>query len=210
MPAASLGAPSPAFFGCAMREYNPRVPLTLAFACPSCGDAVEGEMTPATGSMTCPHCAAATDLPEAAGLSSRATADVCPVCGSTDVYQQRDFSRTLGLALVAAGVLSGPFTHWISTVVFVGFDAALYLLVPSVAICYACEAQQRGFERAKGPKPFDIAIHDAYRFGKRFPPRRERAIAGPRARLLLKEGKDGPEARAARSTEAKKEGAPPA
>ena len=116
-------------------------------------------------------------------------ADVCPVCGSRDVYQQRDFNRRLGLTLAGLGLLTGPFTHWISTVAMIGVDAVLYLLVPPVAICYACEAQQRGFDLEGGPKPFDIAIHDTYRFGKRFPPRRERAVAGPRARLLLHEGK---------------------
>ena len=163
--------------------------LTLAFACPACGSAVEGEMTAATTAMTCASCHASTGLPEAAGLASTRAADVCPVCGNRELYQQRDFNRKLGLAFVAVGVLSGPFTHWISTVVFVGIDAALYLLVPSVAVCYACDAQQRGFDRAKGPKPFDIAIHDTYRFGKRFPPRRDKAVAGPRARLLAREGK---------------------
>jgi uncharacterized membrane protein YfcA len=175
--------------------------VTLAFACPSCGGPVEGELAAGTVSMTCPACAAATTLPEAAALAASAAADLCPVCGSRDLYQQRDFNRKVGLALAAIGLVTGPFTHWISTVAFIGLDAVLYLLVPSVAICYACEAQQRGFDRARGPKPFDIAIHDVYKFSKRFPPRRERAIAGPRARLLRSEAPASPGA--------KKEGVPP-
>ncbi|MCC7139718.1 MAG: hypothetical protein IT460_14940 [Planctomycetes bacterium] len=166
--------------------------LSLAFACPACGGAVEGEVGATTAAMRCPACQHDTPLPELAGLVASRRADVCPVCGSTDLYQQRDFRRSVGLALVAVGVLTGPFTRWISTAVFVGLDALLYLVVPPVAVCYACEAQQRGFDRKAGPRPFDIAVHDVYRFGKRFPPRRDLAVAGPRARLLLQEGKESP------------------
>lgn len=159
---------------------------TLAFACPSCGAAVDAPLAP---TAVCPRCTATTSLPEAASLLVRGAADVCPVCASTDLYQQRDFNRRLGLFLAAVGLLSGPFTHWISTVAFVVLDAALYLMVPVVVICYACEAQQRGVERERLPGKFDIAIHDVYRFGRRYAPRREAAVAGPRARLLAKEGK---------------------
>jgi hypothetical protein len=165
------------------------VALTLAFACPACGFAVEGPLLPDTVSMACPGCGAVTDLPEARALAADPVSGVCPVCGCGDVYQQRDCNRKLGLSLAAVGLLSGPWTHWISTVALIGVDALLYAVVPPVAICYACEAQQRGFDRARGPKPFDIAIHDVYKFGKRSPPRRERAVAGPRARHLEYEGK---------------------
>ena len=164
-------------------------PVTLAFACPSCGAAVEGALAATTTEMTCGACGKATPLPEGPEVAASGDTLRCPVCGGSDVYQQRDFSRRLGLSLAAIGLLTGPFTHWISTVAFIGLDAVLYLLVPPVAICYACEAQQRGFEKKKGPPTFEIAIHDAYRFGKRFPPRRAAAVAGPLARRLALEAK---------------------
>lgn len=162
------------------------MPRTIAFACTACGNAVEGPLAP---NATCPHCAAGIALSGTDALLETGGVAPCPVCGSGDLYQQRDFSRRLGLALAAIGLLAGPFTQWISTVVAIGIDAALYLLVPVVTICYACEAQQRGVEKAHWPEKFEIALHDAYRFGKRHPPRREAAIAGPRARLLAREGK---------------------
>jgi uncharacterized protein (DUF983 family) len=165
------------------------VARSLAFACPSCGASVEG---PLAAEATCSACGTKTALPEAAQLEATGAADVCPVCGAADLYQQRDFSRRVGLALAAIGLLTGPFTHWISTVAFIALDAGLYLLVPVVAVCYACEAQQRGVEKAHLPEKFEIAIHDVYRFGKRFPPRRDAAVAGPRARLLATEGKVTP------------------
>jgi hypothetical protein len=58
-----------------------------------------------------------------------------------------------------------------------------------MAICYACNAQFRGIPRDRLPQPFSIAIHDAYKFGKRFPPRRDLTVAGPLAFRLQDEGK---------------------
>lgn len=163
--------------------------LSLTFACPSCGSAVDGALEAGTTAMACPSCKAVTPLPEAPAIVREGVGKVCPVCGSTDLYQQRDFNRKLGLGLAAVGLLTGPFTQWISTVAFVALDAGLYLVVPPVAICYACEGQQRGFARGQGPPKFEIALHDVYKFAKRFPPRRAQAVAGPLARRLLQEGR---------------------
>ncbi len=157
--------------------------LALSYACPACGKPVEATLEPGTVSGSCPACGASVPLPVSGTL------DACAVCGCRDLYVQKDFNRPLGLLLAAVGLVTGPFTHWISTVAMIGLDAVLYAVVRSVAICYACNAQVRGFEPGKGPGPFDIAIHDLYKFGKRFPPRRERAVAGPLARRLQDEGR---------------------
>ena len=129
-----------------------------------------------------------TALPEAASSPPDAAPPVCCVCGSHDLYGQRDFNRTLGLTLAAIGLALGPLTSWISTIVAVVLDAGLFLIVPTVAVCYACNAQYRGFARPRAPKPFEIAIHDAYKFGKRFPPRRDVAVADPRPGLNRSKG----------------------
>jgi rRNA maturation protein Nop10 len=164
-------------------------PLELGFACPRCGGAVELRLLPETSAARCPRCGGETPLPEAADAVACGRVEVCPVCGSSDLYAQRDFNRTLGLVLAGVGLLLGPFTMWISVGVAVALDALLYLLVPTVAICYACNAQFRGLAKAARPGGFEIAIHDAYKFGKRHPPRREAAVAGPKTRRLRLEGK---------------------
>jgi hypothetical protein len=162
--------------------------LTLALACPGCGKTVEGPLDPAQPRAVCRACARETPLPEAAALAPGAMPPVCVVCGSPDLYVQRDFNRALGLTIAAVGLALGPFTSWISTVVAIAIDAVLYVLVPLVGVCYACNAQYRGFRRDQAPKAFDIAIHDVYKFGKRFPPRRDIAVAGPLAKRLAFEG----------------------
>jgi hypothetical protein len=163
--------------------------IRLAFACPSCGVPVEGDLVPGTASLACGACGHATPLPEAEAVAETGRVEACPVCGASDLYVQRDFNRPLGLGLAAVGLLLGPFTSWISAAAAVALDAGLYLVVPRVAICHACNAQFRGFEKAASPPPFDIAIHDAYKFAKRHPPRREAAVAGPLRARLRREGK---------------------
>lgn len=164
--------------------------LDLAFACPSCGQPVEGPLTSDVEAMTCGACEAETTLPETRELLASAPLSPCPVCGSTDLYWQRDFNRKLGIFIVVVGCALGPFTSWISVGIAVVIDALLYLLVPSVVVCYACNAQLRGFSEAQRPEAFDIAIHDVYKFNRRHPPRREMAVAGPlQTRLRREEAK---------------------
>ncbi len=164
-------------------------PLELAFACTACGRPVEGVLAASTEALACAACGHATPLPEARGVPEGTLPPACPVCGSADRYSQRDFNRKLGLALAAVGLVLGPFTGWISTIVAVGLDAVLYLLVPLVTVCYACNAQLRGLAREAAPPAFEIAVHDVYKFGRRFPPRRSAAVAGPLALRLLWDGK---------------------
>ena len=153
--------------------------LELSFACPGCGSPVEGRLDAQTASMTCGTCGRETELPERAALLSASPLAPCTVCGSEDLYHQRDFNRKIGLLIVAIGCVLGPFTMWISVVVAILIDAALYLMIPTMTICYACNAQYRGHPKDRKAPEFDIAIHDAYKFGKRFPPRRAVATAGP-------------------------------
>ena len=160
---------------------------TLAFACPGCGAPVEGKLTPDTVAMTCSQCAHSTPLPERTETLNDTPLSRCCVCGGQDLYAQRDFSRPLGLTIAAIGLLLGPFTYWISVGIAVALDALLYLLVSSVSICYACNAQFRGVAKGNLPEPFDIAIHDVYKFNRRHPPRREVAVAGPLQKRLREE-----------------------
>jgi hypothetical protein len=176
------------------RSHVENAGLEIAFACPAraCGKPVEGRLGPHVRELTCGACGQATPLPESPTTPTDAAPSVCCVCGAPDLYGQRDFNRTLGLTLAAIGLALGPLTGWISTIVAVAIDAVLYLLMPTVAVCYACNAQYRGFARPRAPKAFEIAIHDAYKFGKRFPPRRAVAVAGPLAKRLELEGKTPP------------------
>ncbi|MGE0193438.1 MAG: hypothetical protein AB7T63_15520 [Planctomycetota bacterium] len=167
-----------------------RVELTFACPAPGCGAPVVGALTPDTASMTCPACSTSTTLPEASEALAAEPFAPCPVCGSRDLFTQRDFNRRLGLLLAAIGLLLGPFTAWISTITAIAIDFALWFVVPEVVICYACRAQVRGLAKAWRPPAFEIAIHDVYKFDRRKPPRQERAVAGPLRLRLRHEGQE--------------------
>lgn len=168
--------------------------IQLAFACPGCGLPVEGGLSAVTDALTCAACQRPTPLPEARGVPEGTLPPACPVCGCAERYSQRDFNRKLGLTLAGIGLLLGPFTAWISTVAAIALDAVLYLIVPLVTVCYACNAQLRGARKGEAPPGFEIAVHDVYKFGRRFPPRREQAVAGPLALRLLWDGSTKPPA----------------
>ena len=163
--------------------------LEITFACPApdCGAAVVTPLATTEAAGTCPRCATTTPLPDAGAAQAAERFGPCPLCGAADLYAQRDFNRRLGLGLAAVGLLLGPFTAWISTIVAIALDAVLYLVVPSVVICYACQAQVRGVGKAQRPPPFEIALHDVYKFNRRHPPRPEMAVAGPLAQRLVHE-----------------------
>ena len=154
-------------------------PLELSFACPGCGNVVEGRLEAGTEHLTCPTCGRTTEFPERDALLASSPLAPCAVCGSEDLYHQRDFKRSIGIAIVAVGMALGPFTSWISVGIAVVIDFLLYFFVGTVTVCYACNAQYRGYDKTRKAPEFDIAIHDAYKFGKRFPPLRDMAVAGP-------------------------------
>ena len=162
--------------------------IEIAFACPDCGQSVEGGLLAETTALGCPHCGHETGLPEAHESLEATPFGPCPVCGSEDLYTQKDFNRPLGIGLVVIGLGLGPFTHWISVAVAIVIDFVLYLIFDNVEICYACNAQYRGVPKAQRPAPFDIAIHDVYKFDRRHPPRREVAVAGPLQARLRRRG----------------------
>ena len=168
-----------------MTTTSPTPTIEVSLACMQCGKPVEGLLH--IDGLTCASCAFQTALPEADDARAATTFSPCCVCGSKDLYAQRDFNRPLGIALAAIGLALGPWTQWISTVVAIGLDALLFLLVPSVVVCYACNAQYRGVPKSAQPEPFEIAIHDVYKFNRRHPPRREFAVAGPLQKRLQSE-----------------------
>ena len=163
--------------------------IEIAFACPGCGVPVEGRLEGNTGGMTCAKCGRVTPLPEAGAIAAEGHVAACTVCGSTDLYAQRDFNRKLGLAIVAVGLGLGPFTSWISVGVAVVLDAALYraravggdLLRLQRPVPRAREGGVAGRVRHRDPRRLQVR--------QALPPRRDVAVAGPLATRLRLEGK---------------------
>ena len=99
----------------------------------------------------------------------------CVSCGHDTLYVQKDFNRTLGVAIVVAGSLaslyffskSEPLYGMLALFVSAGIDFLIYSLVGEVTVCYACHAIYRGFQRNPNHGPFDLK--DLEKYGGRDP-----------------------------------------
>jgi hypothetical protein len=131
----------------------------VAFSCPSCRqEAVAG----LDGQGRCASCAAAAplDVPEA--VRATRVVEQCLACGGAQLYVQRDFNQKAGLAVVVVGAVLAPFTYYISLFAAAAIDAALYLMLPEITVCYRCHAHYRGFARNPRHEAFDLHLAEQY------------------------------------------------
>jgi hypothetical protein len=96
----------------------------------------------------------------------------CAVCGNADLWRQKDFPQSLGLALVAAGaVLSSIawYFHWPQTALgllmaFALADMLVFMLMPDVLVCYRCKARHRAVASSTAEHPaFSHETAERYR-----------------------------------------------
>lgn len=96
--------------------------------------------------------------------------DRCAACDCHKVYVQKDFNRTLGVTIFAAGaitslILYGKNLVWQAMAVLLGcatVDALLYRLLPDVTICYKCHAQYRQFAPNPDGQPFELGLAEKF------------------------------------------------
>lgn len=91
----------------------------------------------------------------------------CLACGHPELHTQRDFPRSLGMAIVVVAALLAPFTWYLSLLVAALLDAVLYALGGTKVVCYRCGAAHRGFPPHPRHPRFDLGIAERLRFGDR-------------------------------------------
>lgn len=69
----------------------------------------------------------------------------CPVCGNDKLHQHKDFNKKLGIGIFVLGAVLGPWTYFISLIIALLVDAALYPFFPWMQVCYFCKSELRGF-----------------------------------------------------------------
>jgi cell division protein FtsW (lipid II flippase) len=96
----------------------------------------------------------------------------CPKCGCRDLFLRKDFPQKLGLAIVIiAGVsfiilAAQPRWFYLGALVLVAaavIDAGLYLLVPTITVCYRCRGEFRDVQRNPQHRGFELATAEKYR-----------------------------------------------
>ena len=108
----------------------------------------------------CEHCGA--ESPVVAPLQ---TVERCAACDHDELYFQKDFNRTTGVALVAVGAVFVPWTWGLSLLAVTILDYIVWRVVKDVIVCYRCQAVHRGYPPNPAFKPFDLVTHDRHVYG---------------------------------------------
>jgi len=148
----------------ALREFN--------YPCPKCTNGIFVALPLNSGiqeiKAECRRChhKMELDLSESKSYSGGGAIDQCINCGCKEFYQQKDFSRIIGIGLIVLGCILAPYTYYISLFVLSLFDFLLYRRLKLVTVCYGCEGVYRGQPLSNQHGGFSLLIRDQYRFGK--------------------------------------------
>ena len=135
-------------------------PSSVNFLCKNCDARLA--RVPGEPARACERCAAPNDVvaPPADAMIER-----CAACGHDQLYFQKDFNRTTGIALVVVGSIFVPWTYGLSLLGVTILDYIVWRLVKNVIVCYQCQAVHRGYAPSAAIKPFDLVVHDRHVYG---------------------------------------------
>ena len=127
------------------------------------------------GTLVCPRCRKPVVVRVDQSLSENHIVQNCVTCGHDSLYIQKDFNRSLGVAIVVLGSLvsvyflsqSQPLYSMITLGLAAAVDYLLYRMVGEVTVCYACHTIYRGFEKNPAHSAFDLK--DLEKYGGREP-----------------------------------------
>lgn len=146
----------------------------ILMQCRACDSEVS--LAPAdAGRLSCPSCKKPIPLRLDKSILENHIVDHCVACGHDSLYIQKDFNRSLGIAIVVVGGLisvyflsrSEPLYAMTSLGITAAVDYFLYRLVGDVTVCYACHTIYRGFKKNPNHLPFDLK--DLEKYGGRDP-----------------------------------------
>ena len=123
---------------------------SIARACSHCKRYSSLEVSQPFLNLSCPFCSQSWGT--ITGLAE--IFDACPICQCKQFYTQKDFNQVLGCLVMAIGITLVPWTYGLSLPVFAGVDWLLYERVPTIAVCYRCDTEFRGFPLPKRLKLF--------------------------------------------------------
>ena len=127
------------------------MPLTISRNCPHCKQFVSMPVREETD-LFCPQCAQILGrVEQLEGIFER-----CPLCQCNQFYVQKDFNQLLGCFIMLIGIIGVPWTYGLSLPVFALVDWFIYKRIPTIAVCYQCDAEFRGFVV---PARFKVFMH---------------------------------------------------
>lgn len=91
----------------------------------------------------------------------------CIACGHPELYTQKDFPRSIGIAIVVIAALLAPFTWYLSLAAAAILDWLLYRMAPNIVQCYVCKSGHKGFAPEPRHPAFDREIEERLLYGKK-------------------------------------------
>jgi hypothetical protein len=133
---------------------------SVHYLCTSC----ERRLARAAGGapQSCEHCGAPSPV---AAPGDGTVVQTCAACGHDQLYFQKDFNRTTGVAIVAIGAVFVPWTWGLSLLAVTILDYIVWRIVRNVIVCYRCQAVHRGYPENPALHPFDLVTHDRHVYG---------------------------------------------
>jgi uncharacterized protein (DUF983 family) len=143
--------------------------VNVSFLCPHCKTQLHLDDL-SQSEASCPICGQSVALRVGDRTRRENIVERCIICGCNKVYVQKDFNRTLGASIFAAGallfLLLAAYNRLVEgTLVWAAFalaDALLYKFLPNVTICYKCQAQYRDFARNPDNQAFELGLAEKY------------------------------------------------
>jgi hypothetical protein len=143
--------------------------MNVTFRCPHCDTIGDVSCDDATEAIACPHCQTKWPIPP--GAIAEGDLNQCVICPSTELFVRKDFSQSLGVAIVVfGGIISSIFWFyrmpiWTYGVLFATalIDVVLYFTVGNLLQCYRCQAQYRGIPGLENREPFNLETHEKHR-----------------------------------------------
>jgi len=130
--------------------------ISVGRECEFCGQYARVEILPGTP-PACPVCQKTWPA-----VHSDFLFESCPFCKCRQFYVQKDFNQAAGCLIMLFGIILVPLTYGISLPVFALVDWFLFRRVPTIAVCYRCGCEFRGFTIPKGFKNFMHHIGEKY------------------------------------------------
>lgn len=140
--------------------------IAASLDCPDCGRPLRFDAADEKVACECGHVAVVDRSAIHDGRLER-----CPLCGTREMYLQKDFPHRIGVALVVAGVALATYFwanySWIGTFgtlfLFGAVDFLLFYTRKDVTVCYRCLCQFRNAAVHPDHRAFDLAIGERFR-----------------------------------------------
>jgi len=131
--------------------------MQLRFHCKNCDYPMRLSRWESLEDFHCPSCGKV--IPSFVDEKARQALEIdhCLICNSQELFKQKLFNRNLGVGIVVAGIIVSFFVAipLIPLLVVALIDLILYLVLPFMIVCYACDAEHRGFKVDPQFKLFD-------------------------------------------------------